>query len=394
MNDSAPNDQPMVLPQPYGKAPIFAPTVQEKTRIVNVEDSVWEIGVTDPDSREVSSKFLRGFDVRHAQVIFGLLNYYHRNGYSYDAEVDMSYNKLMDICGFSHGKQDSIVKEILADLKYTTTAIRRGNERTLFTVIGEISKKQDLEKDRTHLKYIVFSRSFIDMLDQHHQFFSFYMAFWNKLPSKIAQAIYLYLPSRAIEKTSFQNAYKIKLENLMTQLGMPVPKYKSERRKVFSQHKSPVITQLDGAPIHHNKVLRVELAETKDKTDYNLCAWTEIAKDYVEPEFNTSSNLAVWWQESGGTLREFQERMRRKPFLNDYEAQNLKNAGINVKKDMTFLRMSKALLGQCIFSEITGTMNMLEQTEQLNSPYRYLIGAVHNEIKNTAKEQGLFPEHI
>lgn len=378
----------MALPQPMGKAAIFAPTVQNGSRIVNVEDSIWEIGVEDPDNKAFSKQFMRGFDVRHAQVIFGLLNYYHLYGFAYDDEVDMSYYKLMDICGFAHGKQDEVIKEILADLKYTTTAIRRGKDRILFNVIGEISKHQDLEKEKTTLKYIVFSRSFIDMLDQHQQFFSFYMSFWNKkLPSKIAQSLYIYLPSRAVGKSK-EHPHKITLTNLLDQLGLEVPKFKSARKKIFLQNKTSILSQLNGAPVHHDKVLRAEITDTIDKQDYNLCVWTEFTQEYTPQVINTGTNLAVWWQCAGGSLRDYQERMRRKPHLDTYEAEKLKEAGINVTKDMTFLRMAKALLGS-VFSEIAGSMCMLKQEERLNTPYPYLIGAIKKEIEKVHKQQEL-----
>jgi hypothetical protein len=93
------------------------------------------------------------------------------------------------------------------------------------------------------------------------------------LTSDIAQAIYLYLPSRAFHHTE-KRPFEIRLALLLEQLGLPVPSSRSKRKEVLTQHKRSVLSQLDGAEILSGK-LRVALAPSDDGTDYKLLAWVE-----------------------------------------------------------------------------------------------------------------------
>lgn len=378
------------MPQPYGKAAIFAPTAQNASRTVNIgAESVWEIGVPHPNPkyRHLSEKFMRAFDIRHAQVIFGLLNYYHSRGLAYNQRVDISYNHLLEICGFTiDGRARETIKDILTDLQSTYTAMRKGNTSIIFNVLGEVSIREDHEKGTTSLEYIVFSESFIDMLSNYNEYFNFYLTFWNKLPSRIAQSIYLYLPSRAVYKGK-DDPFEITLTNLLNQLGIEVPKHKSSRKKIFEQNKNSIMDQLNGAPIAKNRILRVELRETVDQKDFKLCVWTDNANTSdIEYSIDDTSKLSMWWIEAGGTPKEFAKRMHKKEDLTYYETERLKEAGINVEKDMAYLKMAKALLDSAIFTEIAGTMAMLKKTSGLNAPYSYFTNAIKNEITRTHKQ--------
>lgn len=383
------------LPQPYGKAAIFAPIPQTTTRIVNIGDATWEIGVEDPEDKNVSRQFMRGFDVRHAQIIFGLLNHYHAVGVPYNTRLDMSYYKLKEICGFEDGSyNDAMIKDLLLDLQHTTTGIVRDGKTSFFTVIGSISRKQNNTTKALTLEYISFSERFIEMLDQYKQYFSFYLHLWNKLPSRIAQSLYLYLPSRAIDKDK-SSAFEITLTKLLDQVGLDVPKYKSKRKEIFEQNKNSIMNQLNGSPVHYNKILRAEIKETADKKDYKLRVWVELSKDSnISYSVNDKSKLAIWWVESGGDFREYTERIRRKPQLNYYETERLNEVGIDTKKDETYLRMAKALIGEMAFSELAGTMAAQAKADKLSAPYPYLIQAIKNEIENTLKQHELPLEEI
>ena len=86
------------------------------------------------------------------------------------------------------------------------------------------------------------------------------------LASDLAQAIYLFIPSRAVHHKK-DDPWKINLTDLFIKLGMNVPASKSLRKKALAQHGTKsVLKQLNGVPILSG-CLRVSLRLNKEKSD-------------------------------------------------------------------------------------------------------------------------------
>ena len=90
------------------------------------------------------------------------------------------------------------------------------------------------------------------------------------MTSPTAQAIYTFLPSRAVHHAE-SDPFAIRLATSLEQVSHPVPPHKSVRKKIFTQNRFSILSQLDGKEIL-NGILRVSLADTKDASDYNLLA--------------------------------------------------------------------------------------------------------------------------
>jgi hypothetical protein len=132
-----------------------------------------------------------------------------------------------------------------------------------------------------------------------------------------------------------------------------VPEYKSVRKKLFTQNRTSVLAQLDGRELI-NGVLRVDLAETKDGTDYNLLAWVE--KDTLDitpaqPRLAKSKLLSLWLA-TGRSKVEFDRRMKQRQPLSDYAEELLAKAKVTIDGSRTFFEMTCALLGENRFHAI------------------------------------------
>jgi hypothetical protein len=235
------------------------------------------MGVQPPFGKITNPDYLKGFDVRHAEVIFKLLAFYRENDIDFSHKVDISYYKLLQIIGWKRcSKNLNTLKEILADLNNIWTQIIVNDDHYIKFQILSAEETGYLHKckENPKLRYIQFAPTFLEFLGDIEKFFSIRLDIFNSLSSGIAKAIYLYIPSRAL-KSSKNSPFKITLTNLYRQINIKVPVYKSDRLRKITQHKRPIIAQLDQALINYNKKLRVTLEETKDNTDYNFCAWVE-----------------------------------------------------------------------------------------------------------------------
>ena len=113
------------IPQIWGKNPIFAAVKQKTTTEVRLSDgAVWKMGVQPPFGSISNPDYLKGFDIRHAEVIFKLLAFYRENDIKFSHKVDISYYKLLQIIGWERcSKSMATLKEILGDLSNIWTQI-------------------------------------------------------------------------------------------------------------------------------------------------------------------------------------------------------------------------------------------------------------------------------
>jgi hypothetical protein len=283
------------VPQIWGKNPIFAATKQKTTVEVKLSDgAVWKIGVQPPFGSITNPEYLKGFDIRHAEVIFKLLAFYRQNDIDFDHKVDISYYKLLQIVGWKLGNTNlKKLKDVLGDLSNIWTTIITERKITTFRILSASANWIPERSENVNLEFINFDPTFLDFLGNIERFLSIRLDVFNKMSSNIAKAIYLYIPSRALRNTA-KSPFKVTLTNLYRQININIPAYKSVRYAKITQHKRPVIEQLDNALINYNKKLRIRLEETKDGRDYNFCAWVEelTDNDYSVPG---KDSLRTWF---------------------------------------------------------------------------------------------------
>ena len=218
----------------------------------------------------------------------------------------------------------------------------------------------------------------------------------NRIASPIAQAIYTYLPSRAVHHKSKADAFEITLSTLLKQIGQPVPPAKSQRAQVFMQHATTragsIMAQLNGLETL-SYVLRVDLTETTDGADYKLLAWVEprplaaLGQPKAPKEAGRPPRkLMAAWLASGGTDEGFRELMKRQADLTDYERELLTAGRIAVEGSETFFRMAKTLLGEARFDILLGeAKGVILEDQAVSNPTGLLIARLLEAIGNQRK---------
>lgn len=379
------------VPQIWGKNPIFAATRQTHTTEVRLSDgAVWRMGVQPPFGKITNSEYLRGFDIRHAELIFKLLAFFRENDISFGHRVDMSYYRLLKIIGWERSKQNlEKLKDVLGDLCSIWTAVVTDNRIRAFKVLSASADWNPQKTENGALEFITFDPSFLDFLGNIELFFSIRLDVWDEITSNIAKAIYLYIPSRALKSTE-KKPFKITLVNLYKQINVKIPSYKSDRFKKMTQHKKSVSDQLDNALINYTKKLKVKLEETKDGKDYNFCVWVE---DLTDDDYNVpgKDSLRTWFingrNKSYGAAREFSQLIKNIEPLNGYQIETLQAAEIDWEKSRIFLEQSKTLLGEGTFEWICADVkdkvlcnHHSGTAKPIKSPIAYLITLIRSEL--------------
>ena len=165
----------------------------------------------------------------------------------------------------------------------------------------------------------------------------------TSIRSPKAQAIYAYIPSRAVHHTG-SKPFSINLATLLEQIGAPVPVAKSKRRQVFVQNNNSILSQLNGAEVIDG-ILRAELAETRDGSDFKLLFWVEKGKAPEPITPPRKSRMLEAWLRGGRSRSAFRERLEKAGPLQDHHLELLERAGVKLQRCETFFEMAYALLG-------------------------------------------------
>lgn len=211
--------------------------------------------------------------------------------------------------------------------------------------IRAVEMQRELWLDRVSL-----SPKFFDLLQQWEWLARIRLDVLTGMTSPAAQAIYTFLPSRAVHHTK-DNPFAIRLTTLLEQIGMDVPSHKSVRKQRFTKNANPISGQLDGAAIINGN-LRIDFAETKDGTDYNLLAWVESTIPAPARPLLKKSKLLALWLASGRTKQEFDRRVKKAQPVSDYAEYLLKQAKVTIDGNRRFFEISSALLGENRFNAI------------------------------------------
>jgi hypothetical protein len=198
---------------------------------------------------------------------------------------------------------------------------------------------------------------------------------FTSIRSPLAQAIYLYIPSRAHHHTE-SDPFEITVTRLLEQVSFPVPAQKNRRRQLFTQNRRSLISQLDGVETLTG-IFRVRLVETSDGTDWKLQTWVErhTTKLKRDPK---NSKLMTAFLAAGRSQEELDRRLDNIEPLDNYETGLLEAAEIDFEKDRRFLELAKALVGRVRFMEIVGECkaDALEGRKAIKSPTARLIWRV------------------
>ncbi|HBC86434.1 MAG TPA: hypothetical protein DCZ94_05725 [Lentisphaeria bacterium] len=323
-----------LVPRDFLTAPLFAAIPQTGPRKVWLNDKIWEIGVSNPF--DPSARPHPALDIRQGRLLFCILYLMRRKTLDIREPVPFSLNELALLYSGRHnGSSVKDIKRLINDLRETWHKITfpDGTER-FFTILGTIG----LEKKRNSnwLRDVSINPDFHNLILAIEKQMHIRLDVLNSIRSNLARAVYTYLPSRSVKRTE-RNPFVISCAKLLEQSGCKPPAYVSLQKKLFTQNKNSILSQLDGVEVLFGK-LRIKM----NKRGY-LLSWVE--KECME----NKKSFYKAWVDSGRAERDFFERTRQLPQLDDYEEMCLSSSCVNLHKNMNCFRKAKALLGKYRF---------------------------------------------
>lgn len=273
------------------------------------------------------------------------------------------------------------------------------------------TSKPDGRKVHFVLKRVVLSREFLVLAREITRWIHVRLSEFRSLRSDIARAIYLYIPSRAAHRNA-DNPWRISITKLLTQIGVTVPPYASDRRQIFVQNGSPclgteidgrlsrsIVAQLDSKPMAGG-VFRCRIEKNAAGTDYLFVCWSEDANRKTPHDFKVyddaivrtdsekPSKLLAAWIAAGRDRAEYLRRVSPPPELESHEAEWLTDAQIDTQSTALFFRMAKALLGEVQFHSL---LKEAVQESAAESPTGLLISRVLKAVANPPKSEPAAP---
>ena len=358
------------VPKDWLIKPIFVPGVQPKNREIMVNGNKWIMGINNPLSK--NPKPSRDITLGHIKVALGVLTFFHGKN-----PVIMSVTELAKRCADSRGGRyyrDLLQK--MDDLReYWVSVTDTSGVTKKFTLLGKITLIEKTPKKKPAGKKQTDAPLWLDNVELHEEFVEFMKDFAKtlhlrfdtvrKLTSEFASSIYLYLPSRAHHHTK-ENPFEITLALLFDQLDLE-KKPKSVRYKLLTQNKHSVIKQLDGAETLTGR-LRVQLKETKDRSDWKLVVWEEYTSKSINWE-ESESKLIASWLKSGRSKKEFTKKLFVLSEIDDYEIELFEKAEIQYSGCLKFLKQAKTILGENRFRLLLSeSKNESIEGRQANNP--------------------------
>jgi hypothetical protein len=380
-------------PRDYFLGPVFAAAPQTGAREVTIQDRRYLIGGFHPMDPDIHPPAL---DVRHARAIFSLLSF--RDEYDDTRLIRFSFNEFCRCYARTNGGRYSrAIKKILRDLM--DSYIRVTDIKTGIAHEYRLIERVDIEKRPIRRKDSGLARSpqlemwfhsctlspeFCGLLGRIAELQHLKLDVFNAIRAPLAQAIYLYIPSRAHHHTA-DDPFEITLTNLLQQVSATVPKHKSRRKELFTKNNNPILQQLDGLGTLSG-LFRVRLTETNDKSDWKLQAWLEKSGTKTRLHAGSSKLVAVYLK--SGRPREYLDRALSdiKP-LSDYEVDLLTTAQVEIGKNRRFFEMAKAILKESHFvgllAEAKG--DELEGRKAIKNPTARLIHRIMEAIAHRSR---------
>ena len=348
----------VAAPKEYFLGPVFAASKQTGPREITIGDHRYQIGGVHPLRPDKRPPAL---DVRHARAIFSLLSF--RDPYEDSRLIRFSFNEFCRRYANSNGgRYARAIADILADL--LDAYIRVSNVNTGISHQYRLIEHVDIEgrpprrkdsvlansaQEEMWFNGCILSPEFFGLLSSIAELQSLKLNVFTSIRSPLAQAIYLYIPSRA-HHHSKDDPFEITLTRLLEQVSFSVPNYKSLRKQIFTQHEKEgrsVIQQLDGIETLSGR-FHVALAETSDGTDWKLLAWE--VKTAKKPKLlGEGSKLVAAYMKSGRPRELLDQSLSNIEALTGYELDLLNEAKVEYPKNRRFFKVAKALLREAKF---------------------------------------------
>jgi hypothetical protein len=356
-----------MIPKDWSSAPVFSPRKQLGPREIIVNGNTWRMGIDNPLNNQPS----RPIDMGHVRILLAVLSFWKG-----DNPLSMSLKELGRRAAGSHGgAYFKLLRQKLGDLRDYWIAVELQNgDKRMFPAISRIEistrnlrgrkqsnnnqqrlaldewvivdKEPRIERARAvQLDNVALAPEFAEFLCDWTNIMHVRLDVLRTLASDLAQAIYLFIPSRAVHHSK-ADPWKINLANLYDQLAMNVPSSKSLRKKALVQHgEKSVVKQLNNVPILHG-YLRVSLRLNKDKTDWLFLAWVEGRGDLPDL-YSSDSALVDAWRKSGRDEVELAKLLRNPlPELTDEERYLCEAAKIELPKVQRFIQLCKVAIGK------------------------------------------------
>jgi hypothetical protein len=374
----------VAAPKDYFLGPVFAAKKQLGPREVTVGDRRYLVGGFHP----MRPNFLPpALDVRHARAIFSILSF--RDSNSDDGRcIHFSLNELCRRYANSQGGRYSRdIKGVIADLmdSYIRVTDLKTGKSLVYRLIERVEiedkaiKRKDSHLATTnqpefwfHCCYL--SPEFYGLLNCIIELLHLKLSVFTSIRSPLAQAIYLYIPSRAAHHTE-QDPFEITLTTLLRQVSAEVPLQRNVRKKLFTQNKNSILQQLDGLETLTGR-FRVRLAETADSEDWKLQAWVEkgVSTLPAKPPQNDSKLLRAFLK-GGRTREDWTQMLARIAPLSGYELDLLAAAEVDFEKHQRFLEPAKAILGEACFDGLLAEAkgDCIEKRKARKNPTARLI---------------------
>lgn len=385
----------MLAPKDYFLGPVFAARPQSGPREITIMDRRYLIGGFHPLRPNFNPPAL---DVRHARAIFSLLSF--RDPFEETRLIRFSFNELCRRYANSNGGRYSRdIANIVADLldsyiRVTNLKTSVAHEYRLIEHI-DIEKRPIRRKDASLAKTpqlelwfngCTLSPEFFGLLSRIAELQHLKLNVFTAIRSPLAQAIYLYLPSRAVHHSK-DDPFEITVTKLLEQVSVQVPNYKSLRRRIFDKHEDEnrsVLQQLEGLETLTGK-FHVHLAETNDGSDWKLQTWveTEAHKPKLSAE---NSKLVAAYLKSGRPRELLDQALSNIQPLSGYETDLLEAAKVDLNKNHRFFEMAKAILREARFDGLLAEAkgNVLEGRKATKNPTARLIHRIMDAISTPA----------
>lgn len=349
-------------PKDFFLGPVFAATPQTGQREIIVGHRHYLLGGFHPLDADARPPAL---DVRHARAIFTLL--FFRSDYSDNPRViRFAFN---DFCrryaNSNGGRYLRAIKKIIRDLmeSYIQVTDMRTKLATSYRLIERVvipgrsicrRDSSEARSPQTELRFneITLSPEFYGLLNRIAELQDLKLSVFTSIRSPLAQAIYLYIPSRSVHHDE-SNPFEISMRTLLEQVSFPIPKFKSKRKELFTKHQEEgrsILQQLDGKETLTGR-FRVEIVETADRSDWKLLTWVEKTPN-AKRLINRDSKIIRAYLASGRSPEYLEQALASVTPLDDYQIGLLQAGRIEIEKNRKCLEWTKAILKDAKFNEI------------------------------------------
>jgi hypothetical protein len=386
----------VAAPKDYFLGPVFAARKQAGPREITINQRRYQVGGFHPLKPNERPPAL---DVRHARAIFALLTF--RDQDTNSPEIRFSFNEFCRKYAHTNGgRYARDILGILGDLmdayiRVTDISTQISHEYRLIERVDIITRpprRRDARLAKSPQKELWFngctlSPEFYGILNRIAELQHLNFDVFRSIRSPLAQAVYLYIPSRAHHHTE-NDPFEITLTKLLEQVSVDVPAQKNRRRQIFTQNSRSIIKQLNGVATLTG-IFHVRLAETADGSDWKLLAWVEKAHGNRKRD-PRSSKLMTAFLAGGHSQQELDRRLTSVQELSGYERELLTTATVEVEKNARFFEMAKALLGTTRFIAIAAEAkgDALEGRKATKNPTARIIWRMMEAVSEKSHPSG------